>query len=171
MPPSPDTIDTEPHNLTSIKAHCEEDEARADSFHGKIDKFKDDAGAGNSDLQAGDDSNGRETGGSSYSRMGLQDKLAEDRSALDADKKKSAPSEDQNPSGPRFERPDWSADDQALPDHEHPEPRPQYERVEALPPPPPEYMVPPKPSPQPPVTKGTTELDELMNRIKKLSGK
>jgi serine protease AprX len=69
-------------------------------------------------------------------------------------------------SGPRFERPDWSPDDESAVQGGRPEPPPQYERVEPLPPP--QQAAPPRPAP---VTKSVTELDELMSRLKKLSGK
>lgn len=77
-------------------------------------------------------------------------------------------------SGPRFERADWSADDQTL-STPPPRPPPQYEPVEPLPlppPPPPEYVTPPPPPAAPrPASTGTTELEELMKRLQHLSRK
>jgi hypothetical protein len=69
-------------------------------------------------------------------------------------------------SGPRFESPDWSPDDEPAVQARRPEPPPQYERVEPVHPP--EQAAPPPPAP---ASKSVTELEELMNRLKNLSRK
>jgi len=70
-------------------------------------------------------------------------------------------------SGPRFERPDWSPDEEAPVQTGRPEPMPQYERVEPPPPGPPNAA----PPPPAPASKDVTELDELMSRLRTISRK
>lgn len=141
--PSAGSLETEPHGLADINAHCERHEARADNYHADVDKF----------------SSGSQT---------------QQGQAFEIER---APYETAKDSGPRFERPDWSADDQSQLEPP-PRPPPQYEPVEQLPlppPPPPEYVAPPPPTPPPasprPAPQGTTELEELMKRIQHLSRK
>jgi hypothetical protein len=138
--------------------------AQADLNDLKADKEKLDAEQ--KELETGHDSSSGEAG--DYDKLRApDDKVAEDHAKPKADHERIVSPEDQGPSGPRFERPDWSPDDESAMHARRPEPPPRYERIEP-PPPPPRQAAPPPPAP---VSRSVTELDELMSRLKNLSRK
>jgi uncharacterized membrane protein/subtilisin family serine protease len=160
LPPSPGALETEPHGLSDIDAHCVEHEARAEAYDQKMDRFTKEAENQKDEPDAIDRHEGEKDLG----------RLQEYRLQSGGE-----PAKD---SGPRFERPDWSPEDAGnRPSGTTDEPAEPYRpepNIEHLPPPPPpELRLPPPGQDQPPAPapKSITELDELMARLKVLSRK